>query len=87
MGRAKSRTNTAKHGVSFEEAITVFDDPLFANFFDPDHSDFENRFICVGLSRHDRLLVVSYTERGDVLRLISARKATASERDTYEEGY
>ena len=82
----KAAANLAKHGVSFEEARTVFDDPLYVDFYDPDHSSGEHRYIIIGESRHERLLLVSYTERGDVTRLISARDVTRSEREAYEEG-
>ena len=74
------------HKVSFEEAESVFDDPLYVDFHDPDHSDQEHRFLIVGESRQGRLLIVSYTERGEVTRLTSSRNVTASERDAYEEG-
>jgi uncharacterized DUF497 family protein len=73
----KARTNASKHGVSFDEAKTVFDDPLYVEFFDPDHSDNEERYIIVGQSNQNRLLVVSYLERGQTIRLISARRYTA----------
>ncbi len=82
----KAAANLAKHGVSFEEAGTIFDDPLYVDFYDPDHSSEEHRYIIIGESRQRRLLVVSYTERGDVTRLISAREVTRSEREAYEEG-
>ena len=82
----KATANLAKHGVSFEEAGTIFDDPLYVDFYDPDHSSEEQRYIIIGVSRHGRLLLVSYTERGDVTRLISAREVTRSEREVYEEG-
>ena len=81
----KAEANQKKHEVSFDEAKTVFDDPLFVIFADPDHSVEENRFIIIGESDQNRLLVVSYTERPPKTRLISARKATPSERKTYEE--
>src|SRR5215203_5552537 len=81
----KAGANLAKHGVSFEEARTVFDDPLYVDFYDPDHSIEEHRYIIVGESRHGRLLLVSYTERGRVTRLVSAREVTRSEREAYEE--
>lgn len=74
----------AKHGVSFEEASTVFRDPLYIDFHDPDHSDDEQRFLIVGLSSNKRILIVSYTERNETVRLISARDVTA-ERKAYEE--
>ncbi|HEY0079888.1 MAG TPA: BrnT family toxin [Pyrinomonadaceae bacterium] len=82
----KAEANLAKHGVSFEEAKTVFDDPLYVDFYDPDHSSEENRYIIIGESRQGRLLLVSYTERGEATRLISAREVTRSEREAYEEG-
>jgi len=85
LGPAKSRSNLTKHDVSFEEAATVFDDPLFIAFADPDHSIGENRFIIMGESKRRRLLVVAYAERGKTIRLISAREATRRERATYEE--
>ena len=82
----KVKANSAKHGVSFAEAKTVFDDPLFVDFYDPDHSDDEERYIIVGQSERGRLLVVSYTERNQKIRLISAREATRMEKIAYEEG-
>ncbi len=81
----KAATNLSKHGVSFDEAKTVFEDALFVDFYDPDRSHEEIRYIIVGQSENGRLLVVSYTERGNTIRLISARKATSSERKAYEE--
>jgi uncharacterized DUF497 family protein len=84
--KSKAATNFAKHGVSFDEAKTIFNDPLYVDFYDPDHSDNEHRYIIVGLSEQRRLLLVAYTERNnDVIRLISAREATKAERETYEE--
>lgn len=80
----KAKRNLKKHGVSFEEAVTVFYDPLSATFDDPDHSVGECRHITIGLSSRDRLLVVSHTERGKSLRIISARPATAHERKKHE---
>lgn len=82
----KAAANLAKHGVSFEEASTVFDDPLYVDFYDPDHSSEEHRYIIIGQSRRGRLLLVLHTERGDVTRLISAREVSRSEREAYEEG-
>lgn len=82
----KAARNWSKHGVSFEEAETVFDDPLLIDFYDPDHSEEEARYLMVGASNRRRLLIVSYTERGDLIRLISAREVTRSERQAYEEG-
>ncbi len=81
----KAASNARKHGVTFEEAQTVFQDDLFVTFEDPDHSQDENRFIIMGQSTKKNLLVVSYTERRKTLRLISARPATRKERRTYEE--
>ncbi|MBI4782243.1 MAG: BrnT family toxin [Oscillatoriophycideae cyanobacterium NC_groundwater_1537_Pr4_S-0.65um_50_18] len=82
----KAARNLSKHGVSFEEAKTVFDDSLYVNFYDPDHSEDEARYLIIGISNRRRLLLVSYTERGDSIRLISAREVTRSEREAYEEG-
>ena len=80
----KAKQNLLKHGVSFEEAVTVFYDPLSATFDDPDHSVDEDRFITVGLSSRNRLIVVAHAERGKNLRIISARVATAHERKKHE---
>ncbi|MGH9427078.1 MAG: BrnT family toxin, partial [Terriglobia bacterium] len=82
----KAGKNFVQHGVQFQEAQTVFDDPLYVDFFDPDHSDDEKRFLRVGQSRAGRFLVVSYTERRNSVRLISAREATPRERKDYEQG-
>jgi uncharacterized DUF497 family protein len=76
----KAAANMEKHGVSFEEAQTVFDD-----FYDLEHSHEEPRYIILGASNRGRLLMVSYTERGDNVRLISSREATPAERRAYEE--
>ena len=81
---AKAARNVKKHGVSFEEALTVFLNPLSATFEDPDHSVGEYRYVTVGVSSGKRLLVVAHTERGDVLRILSARLATAKERKKHE---
>ncbi len=80
----KAAANLKKHRVSFDEAVTVFYDPLAATFGDPDHSDEENRLITVGYSARERLLVVCHVERGARARLISARRATARERRRHE---
>ncbi|MBI2202961.1 MAG: BrnT family toxin [Candidatus Rokubacteria bacterium] len=72
------------HGVAFSEAQTIFADPLEVTIPDPDHSDGEFRFLSLGRSEADRLLVVSYTERGSRIRIISAREATPKERRDYE---
>ena len=82
----KAAANRAKHGVSFEEAATVFRDPLSQTGADPDHSAGENRFVTFGVSTRGRLLLVAHTEQGDTIRIISAREATAGERAIYEEG-
>ena len=81
----KALTNQVKHGLSFEEAMSVFTDPLARIFDDPDHSEAESREIIVGLSQKQRLLVVCFTERRDTVRIFSARKATKWERQDYEE--
>lgn len=80
----KAAANLRKHGVSFEEATTVFGDPLSLTISDPDHSESEARFLDLGLSHRGRVLVVSYTERGDQIRIIGARLANRMERKTYE---
>ena len=82
----KAVANLASHKVSFDEAKTVFDDPLYVDFYDPDHSYAEQRYLIVGESRQGRLLIIAYTERGDAVRLISAREVTSAERKAYEEG-
>jgi uncharacterized protein len=81
----KAASNVKGHRVSFDEAVTVFYDPLAATFGDPDHSQEESRFITVGYSLRGRLLVVSHVERGDATRLVSARRATARERKRHED--
>jgi uncharacterized DUF497 family protein len=83
---AKAADNLAKHGVSFEEAATVFRDALSQTGADPDHSIGEERFVTFGVSTGGRLLVVAHTERGDTIRIISAREAGPGERTIYEEG-
>ncbi len=75
----KATANLSKHGVSFDEAKSVFDDPLYVDFYDPDHSDGENGYIIIGQSQQGRLLMVSYTERNDTIRIISSREVTATE--------
>jgi len=81
----KARSNLAKHGVSFEEATTVFRDPLSLTIPDPAHSQTEDRWIVLGTSHQRKLLVVVHTERRDSIRIISARLATRRERRNYEE--
>jgi len=80
----KEKRNIRKHAISLDEAVTVFYDPLSATFADPDHSIEEDRFITVGYSSQGRLFVISYTERGDAIRIISARPATMLERKRHE---
>ena len=81
----KARANLKKHGISFEEAQTVFYDEFARQFYDDEHSDNEDRFILLGKSNQSRLLIVCHCEQanGDVIRIISARKATAKERKFY----
>jgi uncharacterized protein len=82
----KAKTNLKKHRIGFDEASTVFADPFAKIFYDEDHSDEENREILVGHSTANRLLLVSFTERGrDLVRIISARIATKNESKAYEE--
>jgi uncharacterized DUF497 family protein len=83
----KAAANLRKHGVSFGEAATAFGDPLSITIADPDHSVAEQRFILIGRSRNDHLVVVAYVERGETIRIISARPASRRERITYEEGH
>ena len=82
---SKAARNVSKHRASFEEAKTIFDDPLYVDFYDPDYSDDEERYLIVGESNQGRLLIVSYIERGDAIRIISAREVTRIEREVYEE--
>jgi len=80
----KAATNLAKHGVSFEEAITIFGDPLSDTFDDPDHSMEERRFLIIGTSDRGRMLIAAHTDDGEVVRIISAREPTSGERKSYE---
>ncbi|MCO5184408.1 MAG: BrnT family toxin [Anaerolineae bacterium] len=80
---AKAESNITKHGVAFQEAMTVFGDELAVMANDPDHSAEEDRYITLGMSVDGRLLLVLHTYRGDTIRIISCRKATRSERDYY----
>jgi len=82
----KARRNIEKHGISFEEAATAFEDPLSFTRFDPDHSEDEDRFLLLGATRAGRLVVVSHTDRGESIRIISARLASRRERRTYAIG-
>jgi uncharacterized protein len=81
----KAASNLEKHGVSFEEAATVFDDPLYVDFYDPDHSSEEHRYLTVGMSTGPFVDCVLHRRRESV-RLIRAREVTAAERKAYEEG-
>lgn len=81
---AKAAQNLIDHGVSFDEATTVFGDPLAATIPDPDHSIGEERLLTMGQSSTGKLLVVSHIEEGDTIRIISARRATSHERKDYE---
>ena len=83
---SKAAGNLARHGVSFEEAATVFRDVLSATGADPDHSFDEDRFVTIGVSTAGPLLAIAHTDRDDTIRIISARPATPSERVIYEEG-
>lgn len=82
----KAAENVKKHGVGFEEAATVFGDPLEVTIADPDHSEGEARFLSLGLSTGNRILVVAYTERQGTIRIIHARMAAPKERRAYEAG-
>ena len=82
---SNSEANVRKHGVGFQEALTVFSNPLARIFDDPDHSTNETREIIVGHSMQQRLLIVSFAEREDKVRIISARAATRRERHDYEQ--
>jgi uncharacterized DUF497 family protein len=81
----KASGNEVKHGVSFEEAVTAFRDPLSITIPDPDHSTKENRYLLIGMSQRRHLLIVAHAERGDNIRIINARLATRRERTMYEE--
>ena len=83
---AKAEANEQKHGVSFAEAMTVFADPLSLTGFDPDHSHDQDRYITIGASVGGQLLLVSHTDRGDRIRIISARTANRREKRDYEDG-
>jgi hypothetical protein len=84
--KAKAEANLRKHGISFEEAASVFGDPMALTFEDPDHSIGEQRWITFGISQVGRLLVVAHTGRRRANRIISARKVTRRERGIYEQG-
>ena len=80
----KARENARRHGIRFEEAATAFIDPLARLYDDPDHSETEARFLLVGYSLTGRLLLVVHAEKGDIIRIISARRPTPRERAEYE---
>jgi uncharacterized protein len=82
----KANLNLQKHSVSFNEASTVFNDPLSVTFPDTDHSFGEERYVIIGLSSANRILIVPHTDRADRVRIISAREATRNERRFYEDG-
>ncbi len=86
FGWDEEKANIRQHKVSFDEGTTVFSDPFSITIVDPDHSIDEQRYVDIGTSDKGRLLVVSYTERGTKIRIISCRKATSKERRRYEEG-
>src|SRR5260370_41159361 len=81
----KAHSNLAKHGVSFQEEVMIFGDPLAITFLDRDHSEEEDRFLTFGSSGDGHFLVVSHTDRDDRTRIISARRMTRKERKAYEE--
>ena len=80
----KAQANLNKHRVSFEEAVSIFSDPLLVTYFDDEHSRHEDRYISIGRSERDRVLLVVHTDRGDAIRLISCRVATIREQKSYE---
>jgi len=80
----KAKQNLKKHAIAFDEAVTVFYDPLSATFDDPDHSGSEHRYVTIGSSSRGRVLVVAHAETGESIRIISARPATAYERKRHE---
>ena len=82
---SKAKKNLKKHGISFHEAGTVFGDPMAITFLDPDHSEKEHRFLSLGISQSNRLIVVAHTDRSGKVRIISARQMTKHERRIYEE--
>ena len=82
----KAEANKRKHGIKFHEAATVFGDPLAITFADPDHSLEEDRYLTIGMTRFNQMIVVSHASRGEKFRIISARLMTRQERKIYEEG-
>ena len=83
--KGKAEKNERKHGVSFYEAATIFSDPLAITYSDPDHSIDEQRYLTFGVSRFNRLIIVSHTDNKEGMRIISARLMTKQERKNYEE--
>ena len=81
----KAKNNLLKHQVTFEEASSIFNDPQFITFLDDEHSTNEERYISIGISNRNRVLMVGHTERKDKVRIISARKATDNEEKFYQE--
>jgi len=82
----KAESNERKHGITFEEASTIFGDLLSITIDDPSHSIGEDRFITIGTSASGKIIVVVHTDRNDIIRIISARRATKNERRQYEQG-
>ena len=82
----KAQSNKKKHGMTFEEASTIFGDPLSITIHDPAHSIDEDRFITIGTSVNDKFIVVVHTDHDDIIRIISARRAIRGERRQYEQG-
>ncbi len=82
----KAEINRKKHGITFDEASTVFEDTLSVTYPDPDHSQQEERYLIIGVSSQYRVLVISHTYRSETIRIISARQATKRERIFYEHG-
>ncbi len=85
--KEKAEINLKKHGLSFEEAKTVWDDYFYIDLYDDEHSEEEKRFLIAGESNRNRLLIVSYTETENSVRIISARELTPKERRDYEQGH
>ncbi len=85
-GKQKAEANLAKHGISFTEAATVFDDPFHLELYDPRNSEAEDRYIVVGESEKRHILIVAHSDRNGYVRIISAREATRKERTLYEQG-
>jgi len=82
---AKAKANLRKHHIGFNEAATVFHDPLGITIFDPDHSEEEDRYITIGISEAGRFLMIAHTDRGNRIRIISARELSRKEREDHED--